>query len=91
MIKPCFAQDIPKVLNIKKHAVPLVYVQSIMSYRTNEDNIYDVGTIMMAKDAPTVKLKIEGYYQRIYYCSIVGVDGAKQKAYFERELAAPVR
>ena len=60
-----------------------------MPYQTNGDNIYEVGTIILAKEAPTVKLEIKKYYQRIYYCSIVGDTSAKQKVYFERELIAP--
>jgi hypothetical protein len=60
-----------------------------MSYQTNEDNIYTVGTIIMAKEAPTRKLEIKKYYQRIYYCAIIGDEAAKQKAYFERDLIAP--
>jgi hypothetical protein len=62
-----------------------------MSYRTNEDNIYAVGTIVTAKEAPTVKLEIKKYYQRIYYCSVVDNEVPKQKAYFERDLIAPVK
>jgi hypothetical protein len=60
-----------------------------MSYHTNEDNIYAVGLVIMAKEAPTIKLEIMKYYQRIYYCAVVGDESAKQKAYFERELIAP--
>lgn len=60
-----------------------------MSYRTNEDNIYSVGIIVAAKEAPNVKLEITKYYQRIYYCSVVGDGTAKQKVYFERELIPP--
>ncbi len=60
-----------------------------MSYHTNEDNIYAVGTIIAAKEAPTVLLEITKYYQRIYYCSVAGDKGANQKVYFERELIAP--
>jgi hypothetical protein len=62
-----------------------------MSYRTNEDNIYAVGTFITAKEAPAVKLEITKYYQRIYYCSVVGNDQSKVKAYFERELIAPLQ
>jgi hypothetical protein len=60
-----------------------------MSYHTNEDNTFTVGSIIMAKEAPTIKLEIMKYYQRIYYCSIVGNVTSKQKTYFERELIAP--
>jgi len=62
-----------------------------MSYQTNEDNIYTVGTLITAKEAPAVKLEITKYYQRIYYCSIVGNETGKVKPYFERELIAPVQ
>ncbi len=62
-----------------------------MSYQTNEDNIYAVGSFINAKEAPTIKLQIARYYQRIYYCSVVGADTAKLKAYFERELIAPIQ
>ena len=62
-----------------------------MSYLHNEDNIYVVGTIIKAKDAPEIALEIKKYSQRIYYCSTVGDDDAKQKAYFERELIAPLK
>ena len=61
----------------------------IMPYQSNEDNTYEVGAFILAKEAPTVKLQIKKYYQRIYYCAIVGNESAKQKAYFERELLPP--
>ena len=60
-----------------------------MSFRTNSDNLYQVGTIIFAKASPEVSLLIEKYYQRIYYCSVHGNEGAKQLAYFERELLPP--
>lgn len=62
-----------------------------MSYQTNEDNIYAVGSFINAREAPTVKLQITKYYQRIYYCTVVGNDTARLKVYFERELIAPVQ
>jgi hypothetical protein len=60
-----------------------------MSYRTNSDNIYKVGTIIRAKTAPGQKLTIVKYYQRTYYCDAVGEPALKQLAYFERELIPP--
>ena len=60
-----------------------------MPIQINDDNIYKVGTIILAKEAPTVKLEIKRYLQRIYYCSVVGEETSKQKVYFERELIAP--
>lgn len=57
-----------------------------MSYRTNTDNIYETGTLIAAKVDPSVQLRIVKYYQRIYYCAIVGDEMAKQLVYFEREL-----
>jgi hypothetical protein len=61
-----------------------------MSYRTNSDNIFAEGTIITAKQNPSVKLKIIKYYQRIYYCALVGDEARKQLAYFEGELLPPV-
>ena len=60
-----------------------------MPYQTNNDNIYSVGTLIFAKEAPTVQLQIKHYYQRIYYCGIVGSESAKNKVFVERELIAP--
>ena len=61
-----------------------------MSERIIADNIYKAGTIITAKIDPLLKLKIERYYQRIYYCSVVDSPQQKQLAYFERELMPPV-
>lgn len=60
-----------------------------MSYRTSSDNIYAEGILITAKANPSLKLKIIKYYQRIYYCSVVGDENGKQLAYFERELIPP--
>jgi hypothetical protein len=67
----------------------LRFLCSIMPYQTNNDNIYSVGTMIFAKEAPTVQLQIKNYYQRIYYCGVVGSESAKNKVFFERELIAP--
>jgi hypothetical protein len=60
-----------------------------MSYRTNSDNIYAEGAFITAKENPSLRLKINKYYQRIYYCEVVGDEQRKQLAYFERELRSP--
>jgi hypothetical protein len=60
-----------------------------MSYRTNADNIYPEGTLITATENPSLQLKIMKYYQRIYYCAVVGDEERKQLVYFERELIAP--
>lgn len=60
-----------------------------MSYRTNTDNIYPEGTFITANENPSLQLKIMKYYQRIYYCEVVGDEGRKQLVYFERELISP--
>jgi len=57
-----------------------------MSYSTNTDNLYKEGTMITAKVHPAVKLTIVKYYQRIYYCAVVGDINPKYLAYFEREL-----
>lgn len=61
-----------------------------MSYRTNSDNIYAEGSFITAKENPSLKLIIMKYYQRIYYCAVVGNEDRKQLAYFERELISPI-
>ena len=60
-----------------------------MSYKTNSDNIYAEGTLITAKVDPSLKLKIMKYYQRTYYCEVVGDEDRKHFAYFERELVQP--
>jgi hypothetical protein len=60
-----------------------------MSFRTNSDNLYAEGTFISAKENPSRKLKIVKYYQRIYYCAIVGEEEAKQLAYFQTDLIPP--
>jgi hypothetical protein len=55
----------------------------------SNDNIYPVGTLITAKVNSSLPLIIAKYYQRIYYCSVVGNPDHKQLAYFERELNAP--
>lgn len=60
-----------------------------MSYRTNSDNIYAEGTLITAKANPSLKLMIMKYYQRTYYCAVVGDEDKKHLAYFERELVQP--
>ena len=60
-----------------------------MSYRTNSDNTYAEGTLIAAKVNPSLKLKIVKYYQRTYYCAVVGDEDSKHLAYFERELVQP--
>jgi len=61
-----------------------------MSQGIIADNIYKTGTIITAKVDPGVKLRIERYYQRIYYCSLLEFPTLKHFAYFERELIPPV-
>jgi hypothetical protein len=58
-----------------------------MSDRIIADNIYQAGSQITAKAYPLLKLKIERYYQRIYYCSIVDAPQQKHLVFFERELA----
>ena len=60
-----------------------------MSYTTNTDNIYNEGTLIAAKAHPSQQLRIMRYYQRIYYCAVVGDETSKQLVYFERELVPP--
>lgn len=61
-----------------------------MINRTNSDNIYPEGIFITAKEQPSVGLKILKYYQRIYYCTVVGDETRKQLVYFEHELIPPL-
>jgi hypothetical protein len=60
-----------------------------MSYKTNSDNIYALGILITAKENPSLKLKILKYYQRVYYCAVIGDEDGKHLVYFERELVQP--
>ena len=55
----------------------------------SNDNIYKAGTLIAAKANPELALVIRHYYQRIYYCEVVGEPDHKHLAYFERELIPP--
>ena len=57
-----------------------------MLNRDNNDNIYPEGIMVTTKVNPSVTLVITKYMQRIYYCTVVGEENGKQRAYFEREL-----
>lgn len=61
-----------------------------MEYTRNNDNLYQEGTIISAKEDPGLKLLIRSYRQHIYFCSIIDEPSAKYLAYFEEELVAPV-
>ena len=54
-----------------------------------DDNKYPAGTLIFAKVEPLVKLVIDAYKSRIYYCAVVGHHEKRQIAYFERELIDP--
>ena len=55
----------------------------------NNDNKYARGTYIFAKVDPTLKLIIDDYKQRIYFCAVADNPEAKHFAYFERELIDP--
>lgn len=54
------------------------------------DNKYPEGTHITAKANPTIPLVIIRYYQRIYYCAVIGNPAHKHFTYFERELKPPI-
>jgi hypothetical protein len=60
-----------------------------MKYSENSDNKYPTGMSIFAKDSPKVKLIIDSYQQRIYYCATANHPEAKHLAYYERELVDP--
>ncbi len=44
------------------------------------------GSVVYAKDNPSLKLKVRRYVDRIYYCTIQKDPTLKELVYFEREL-----
>lgn len=60
-----------------------------MPIPVNNDNIYPVGTMIFARAQPDLKLIIEQYMQRIYFCRVLDQPGTKQIPYFEKELVPP--
>jgi hypothetical protein len=55
----------------------------------NNDNKYPKGMFIYAKVNPQLKLVIDAYKQRIYFCAVVDHPEMRQFAYFERELIDP--
>jgi hypothetical protein len=62
---------------------------SPMSQRPISDNIYPEGSLITAFVDPALQLRIVRYYQRIYYCAVVGEESGKQLVYYQRELIPP--
>ncbi len=60
-----------------------------MKNEINNDNLYKEGSFIYARIDPTLKLIINKYRQRIYYCSVVGHPEQNNFAYFEKELILP--
>lgn len=54
----------------------------------DNDNIYPEGSFITAVLHPDIKLLIDSYRQRIYYCSVADHPD-RQLVYFEKELIAP--
>jgi hypothetical protein len=52
----------------------------------NNDNLFNEGSIVIAKVNLNVKLIITKYNQRIYYCTPVEKLSGKLQAFYEREL-----
>ena len=50
------------------------------------ENKYKEGQVVYAKVAPSLKLVIRRYVDRIYYCKIQDDSDRKELVYFEREL-----
>jgi hypothetical protein len=59
-----------------------------MNHPENDDNIYEAGTVVAAKEYPDRKLVIMKYLHRIYYCAVLG-DANNHLAYFETQLMPP--
>jgi len=55
----------------------------------NDDNKFPLGMFIYAKAQPELKLVIDAYKQRIYFCAVADHPELRQFAYFERELIDP--
>jgi hypothetical protein len=62
-----------------------------MSYLTNNDNIYKIGSVVFAKSKPDVALVIMRYYHRTYYCLDAANPTGGQREYFEKDLISQRR
>jgi hypothetical protein len=49
-------------------------------------NNFKEGEVVYAKVAPTIKLVVKRYVDRIYYCIVQDINFHKELVYFEREL-----
>lgn len=47
---------------------------------------YQIGQSVFAKSAPTEKLKVRRFVNRVYYCRMVKEPNGPDLVYFEREL-----
>ena len=52
------------------------------------ENIFPEGSVVYAKEDPTLKLVVRRYVDRIYYCTISEDPSHKELVYYERELVA---
>jgi hypothetical protein len=55
-------------------------------YKRNNENKFKEGEAVFAKVAPTLKLVVRRFVDRIYYCRERDLNNPKEVVYFEREL-----
>jgi hypothetical protein len=55
-------------------------------YKRASKNKFKKGEVVFAKVAPTIKLVVRRYVDRIYYCIVQDINVHKELVYFEREL-----
>jgi len=52
----------------------------------NDDNKYQVGEVVFAKEHPNEALSVRRYTRRIYYCTDANHPKNKDLVYYDREL-----
>ena len=52
------------------------------------DNYFSEGSVVYAKENPTLTLVVRRYVKRIYYCTVQENPAQKELVYFERELTS---
>ncbi len=55
-----------------------------------DDNLYPEGSLIFAKDRPTIPMVIRRYIGRIYYCRNQRDSAESERSYFEHELLPSV-
>lgn len=57
--------------------------------KTADNNRFEAGNLVYAKENPKLALIVRRYVDRIYYCNVRDNSDHKELVYFDRELLGP--